>query len=220
MFFRKLFAGDPSLRRLFRGDLHQHGQELIGMLGIAVGSLRDFEKAPAEVVALGQRHIAYGVQPRDYATGAAALLWTLEQMLSQQAFTPEVKSAWTEMTRWSSPRCASARRPSPSPPGNALSPVAVPAYNPPMRLTLLAVSFLSLPLAAQYAADSTPPPATILARPQPSAQPATKSFTLRYFRIRKGSFDQFLKASVEGVWPYFEKIGSRVDRNVESDRAR
>jgi hemoglobin-like flavoprotein len=99
MFFRKLFAGDPSLRRLFRGDLHQHGQELIGMLGIAVGSLRDFEKLLPEVVALGQRHIAYGVNPRDYATGAAALLWTIEQALSQQSCTPEVKAAWTEMTQ-------------------------------------------------------------------------------------------------------------------------
>jgi hypothetical protein len=27
------------------------------------------------------------------------LLWTLEQMLSQQAFTPEVKTAWTETTQ-------------------------------------------------------------------------------------------------------------------------
>jgi hypothetical protein len=34
--------------------------------------------------------------------------------------------------------------------------------------------------------------------------------TLRYFKIRKGQFDAFLKASVEGVWPYFEKIGARV----------
>jgi len=34
--------------------------------------------------------------------------------------------------------------------------------------------------------------------------------TLRYFKIKKGTFDQFLKASVEGVWPYFEKIGSRI----------
>ena len=34
--------------------------------------------------------------------------------------------------------------------------------------------------------------------------------TLRYFRIRKGTFDQFLKASAEDVWPYYEKIGARV----------
>lgn len=34
--------------------------------------------------------------------------------------------------------------------------------------------------------------------------------TIRYWKIKKGSFPQFLKVSQEGVWPYFEKIGSRV----------
>ena len=42
------------------------------------------------------------------------------------------------------------------------------------------------------------------------AQPGEEIVTLRYFRIKKGTFDQFLKASREGVWPYFEKLGSRV----------
>jgi hypothetical protein len=51
-------------------------------------------------------------------------------------------------------------------------------------------------------------------RPRPvrnnMAQPGEEVVTLRYFKIKKGSFDQFLKASVEGVWPYFEKIGARI----------
>lgn len=42
------------------------------------------------------------------------------------------------------------------------------------------------------------------------AQAGDPVVTLRYFRIRKGSFPEFLKASEEGVWPFFEKIGSRV----------
>lgn len=42
------------------------------------------------------------------------------------------------------------------------------------------------------------------------AQPGTPIVTKRYFKIKKGSFPGFLKASQEGVWPYFEKIGSRV----------
>jgi len=42
------------------------------------------------------------------------------------------------------------------------------------------------------------------------AQRGEEIVTLRYFRIKKGTFDQFLKASREGVWPYFEKLGSRV----------
>jgi hypothetical protein len=42
------------------------------------------------------------------------------------------------------------------------------------------------------------------------AQPGEEIVTLRYFRIRKGTFDQFLKASLEDIWPFFEKLGSRV----------
>ena len=42
------------------------------------------------------------------------------------------------------------------------------------------------------------------------AQPGDEIVTLRYFKIKKGSFDEFLRVSVEGVWPYFEKLGSRV----------
>ncbi len=42
------------------------------------------------------------------------------------------------------------------------------------------------------------------------AQSGEEISTLRYFKIKKGTFPEFLKASQEGVWPYFEKIGSRV----------
>ncbi len=34
--------------------------------------------------------------------------------------------------------------------------------------------------------------------------------TMRHWKIKKGSFPQFLRASQTGVWPYFEKIGARV----------
>ncbi|MBI3943737.1 MAG: NIPSNAP family protein, partial [Chloroflexi bacterium] len=42
------------------------------------------------------------------------------------------------------------------------------------------------------------------------AQPGQEIVTLRYFRIKKGTFDQFVKVSVESIWPYYEKLGSRV----------
>jgi hypothetical protein len=42
------------------------------------------------------------------------------------------------------------------------------------------------------------------------AQPGEEIVTIRYFKIKKGSFPEFYRASEEGVWPYFEKIGSRV----------
>ncbi len=34
--------------------------------------------------------------------------------------------------------------------------------------------------------------------------------TMRYFRIRKGTFEEFNRLSREGVWPYFEKNGARI----------
>jgi hypothetical protein len=43
-----------------------------------------------------------------------------------------------------------------------------------------------------------------------AARPSDEIVTLRYFKIRKGTFDQFLKASQDAVWPYYEKIGSRI----------
>lgn len=42
------------------------------------------------------------------------------------------------------------------------------------------------------------------------AQPSEPIVTKRYFKIKKGSFPEVLKVSQEGVWPFFEKIGSRV----------
>ena len=42
------------------------------------------------------------------------------------------------------------------------------------------------------------------------ARPGEEIVTLRYWKIDKGTFDQFLEASIDGVWPYYEKIGARI----------
>jgi hypothetical protein len=41
-------------------------------------------------------------------------------------------------------------------------------------------------------------------------QAGSEVVTLRWFKIRDGSFDEFLRASIDGVWPYYEKLGARV----------
>lgn len=43
-----------------------------------------------------------------------------------------------------------------------------------------------------------------------SPQAGQEITTIRYWKIKKGTFPQFLKASQDGVWPYFEKIGARI----------
>jgi len=45
---------------------------------------------------LGTRHVSYGVRDKDYDTVGQALLWTLRKGLGE-AFTPDVKTAWSEV---------------------------------------------------------------------------------------------------------------------------
>ena len=56
------------------------------------------------------------------------------------------------------------------------------------------------------AQDQTPVPV----RNQVAETAGTPITTMRHWKIKKGSFPQFLRASQTGVWPYFEKIGARV----------
>lgn len=98
-----------------------------------------------------------------------------------------------------------------------------------MTLRTVLASFAALGLAACAHAQQPPPPGAPAAPPgaanptgrmsEPVATGPVRNqtavdgrevATLRYWKIRKGSFPQFLEASQKGVWPFFEKIGARV----------
>jgi len=96
LFYNRLFELDPSLRPLFKGDMKEQGLKFFLMLEIVVGGLNAFEDVVAELRALGQRHIEYGVLPRHYLTVREALLWMLNQVLGKD-FTGETRMAWMEM---------------------------------------------------------------------------------------------------------------------------
>ena len=93
LFYNRLFEIDPALRPMFHGDIHDQGRKLMEMLTIAVRGLDRLDAIVPAVQALGRRHVAYGVRPKDFDTVATALLWTLEQGLGD-AFTPETRDAW------------------------------------------------------------------------------------------------------------------------------
>ena len=95
LFYGKLFELDPSLKPLFKGDIAEQGRKLMSILNTAVNSLNDLPAIVPAVQAMGRRHAGYGVQDGHYDTVAGALLWTLGAGLGD-AFTDEVKAAWTE----------------------------------------------------------------------------------------------------------------------------
>ncbi len=95
LFYNKLFELDPSVQALFANvDIEEQKSKLMQMIDVAVQGLNRLETIVPAVEALGVRHVDYGVQESQYDTVGAALLWTLEQGLGE-AFTPEVKEAWT-----------------------------------------------------------------------------------------------------------------------------
>jgi hemoglobin-like flavoprotein len=96
LFYDNLFAADPSLRALFKGDLGHQGERLMAMLDKAVTMLERPAALLAMLRGLGARHVDYGVEARHYATVGAALLKTLETGLGA-AWTPETALAWASV---------------------------------------------------------------------------------------------------------------------------
>ncbi len=95
LFYGKLFELDPKLKELFKGDMTEQGKKLMQMIGVAVANLHQLDQVLEPVKALGERHVDYKVEDKDYDTVAEALLWTLEKGLGD-AWNDDVKAAWTE----------------------------------------------------------------------------------------------------------------------------
>jgi hemoglobin-like flavoprotein len=96
LFYGRLFEVDPRARGLFRRtDMAAQGKVLMQTLTVVVKSLDKLDTIVPAVQALGRRHAGYGVQPRDYDTVGAALLWTLEQGLGD-AFDGGTRDAWAD----------------------------------------------------------------------------------------------------------------------------
>jgi len=96
LFYGRLFELDPSLRGMFaHTDMAEQRKKLMQIITVAVRGLERLDELLPAIEAMGRRHSGYGVTDDHYNTVAAALLWTLEQGLGS-AFTPQVRSAWTE----------------------------------------------------------------------------------------------------------------------------
>jgi hemoglobin-like flavoprotein len=96
LFYDKLFETYPEVKLYFKGDISVQGRKLMTMINTAVNGLENLGALVPAVMEMGARHAGYGVKDEDYGKVAVCLLWTLEQGLGE-AFTDEVKEAWTTM---------------------------------------------------------------------------------------------------------------------------
>jgi len=93
LFYGRLFAVDPALKKLFRDDPIEQGRNLTAMLSVVAANVDKPERITLALRHLGRRHVTYGIKPRDFASFEDALLFALEHALID-VFTPEVKAAW------------------------------------------------------------------------------------------------------------------------------
>jgi nitric oxide dioxygenase len=98
IFYAELFAIDPSLRAMFKGDMGEQRKKLLSALALVVRSLHEPEKILNPVKKLAVKHLDYGVQPEHYTSVGNALLRTLKKGLGSE-FTPELCDAWVEAFR-------------------------------------------------------------------------------------------------------------------------
>ncbi len=93
LFYSKLFADHPSLRKMFPGNMLQHYQRSIDMLNAIVMRLDKPDQLTEEMAAIAQRHGYYGTRPVHYKLVGNALLWTLQKGLGED-WNEEVYNAW------------------------------------------------------------------------------------------------------------------------------
>ncbi|SHH03100.1 globin family protein [Cognatishimia maritima] len=95
IFYADLFETAPQVKPYFaNADMTEQGSKLMATLAVVVNGLRDLGKIVPVAEQLAVKHVDYGVKAEDYDAVGASLLRTLEKGLGD-AFTPDVKDAWT-----------------------------------------------------------------------------------------------------------------------------
>ena len=93
LFYTKLFASQPVLRKMFPTDMEMQHQKLMDMLNVIVTRLDLLHEISPDISAMGDRHTGYGVEPSHYDCVGIALLWTLEKGIGKEWNAP-LAAAW------------------------------------------------------------------------------------------------------------------------------
>ena len=92
-FYERVFQLDPGLRSLFRTNMTEQAQKLMGLLGVVVSSIDMLEALTPAIHKLAHRHTGYGVTAGMYDTMGSALLDTLSAYLPAEDHA-ETLAAW------------------------------------------------------------------------------------------------------------------------------
>ncbi|HKF36296.1 MAG TPA: globin family protein [Ktedonobacteraceae bacterium] len=95
-FYERLFTRFPQTRAFFAStNMQEQRKKLLGALALVIQNLRKPEVLASALQGLGQRHVAYGVQPEHYSIVGAVLLETFADLLGDD-WTPAYHDAWAQ----------------------------------------------------------------------------------------------------------------------------
>jgi hemoglobin-like flavoprotein len=93
-FYERLFTRFPQTRAFFAStDMKEQRKSLLGALALVIQNLKKPEVLTSALKGLGQRHVAYGVQPEHYAIVGTVLLETFADFLGER-WTRAYHDAW------------------------------------------------------------------------------------------------------------------------------
>lgn len=93
VFYSKLFADKPALRKMFKHPIEAQYKKLIDMVSLLIGRLHQLDLINEDLIQLAKRHVGYGVKEEHYQMVGDALMWTLEHGLGKD-WNNQVKEAW------------------------------------------------------------------------------------------------------------------------------
>jgi len=97
-FYKKLFAAQPEIASLFKGDMVLQGRKLTTMLGAIVNGLDSFSIVVQAAEEMALRHVDYGVKIEHYDYVGVALIGALDSLLGKEC-TPDIMAAWAKIYR-------------------------------------------------------------------------------------------------------------------------
>lgn len=95
-FYERLFTRYPQTRAFFASlDMKEQRKKLLGALMLVIQNLKKPDVLTSALQSLGQRHVAYNVQPEHYPIVGTILLETFADFLGE-SWTPAYHQAWAE----------------------------------------------------------------------------------------------------------------------------
>ncbi len=112
IFYAKLFTAAPNLRSLFRTEPQQQAEKLTASLDAIVRNLEAPDENAEMLIALGRRHVGYGVKPEHYDLVIELLIQSMSELLGAKA-TAQALDEWRLALRLVSDQMIAAARTSP-----------------------------------------------------------------------------------------------------------